>query len=91
VSSDSRLRSYKRVLDACPCVYHLERLDAERRRQGDGPWLPIHVPQSDILPYWYWRCGLIFTQSAFPMLTFDPVEDPNRIHSLWSRSIPDPD
>lgn len=41
--SDTRLRQLARDLDAAPSAAALARLDAERARVGDGPWLPALV------------------------------------------------
>ena len=44
--SDARLRHLERELAAHPSSTALARVDAERARIGDGPWLPARVPQT---------------------------------------------
>lgn len=38
---DAEVRRLKRELESDPSAERLDRLDAARRRAGDGPWLPI--------------------------------------------------
>lgn len=41
--SDARLRQLERAHAAAPSLATLQALDVERRRAGDGPWLPALV------------------------------------------------